>query len=345
MPHKLQALDLWRNVLVSSVRQAGPDLSSRQLALLLTVYLTPPPHTVRGLASTLNISKPAISRALDRLGRLGFIRRKRDDADRRNVLVQRTVKGSVFLTEFSQLLLVSQQATMAEAGALDNRHHSCHRKLPMTLSLPDPRTNPYRPDLAAAHLEGIVQAERFIEGVPCQLCAGFATVKAAPDFEARQTTQALFGETVTVYEEHDGWVWGQIETDGYVGYLRLETLSGETPEPTHRVAALRTFLFPEPDLKSPTLDVLSLTSRVAVIGETNGFAELEQGGWVFAKHLAGLAEVARTMWHCGPSDGRAVPVGRQDQHGAGLFRPRTDSACRRRHIRPARHRPASAGDR
>ena len=116
MPHKLQALDLWRNVLVSSVRQAGPDLSSRQLALLLTVYLTPPPHTVRGLASTLNISKPAISRALDRLGRLGFIRRKRDDADRRNVLVQRTVKGSVFLTEFSQLVLASQQASMAEAG-------------------------------------------------------------------------------------------------------------------------------------------------------------------------------------------------------------------------------------
>lgn len=117
MPHKLQALDLWRNVLVTSVKQAGPDLSSRQLALLLTVYLTPPPHTVRGLASTLNISKPAISRALDRLGRLGFIRRKRDDADRRNVLVQRTVKGSVFLTEFSQLVLTSQHAAMAEAGA------------------------------------------------------------------------------------------------------------------------------------------------------------------------------------------------------------------------------------
>ena len=117
MPHKLQALDLWRNVLVSSVKQAGPDLSSRQLALLLTVYLTPPPHTVRGLAGTLSISKPAISRALDRLGRLGFVRRKRDDADRRNVLVQRTVKGSVFLTEFSQLVLTSQQAAMTEAVA------------------------------------------------------------------------------------------------------------------------------------------------------------------------------------------------------------------------------------
>jgi cell wall-associated NlpC family hydrolase len=161
----------------------------------------------------------------------------------------------------------------------------------MSLSLPDPRTNAYRPDLAAAHLEGTVQAERFIEGVPCQLRTGFATVKAQPDFEARQTTQALFGETVTVYEEHDGWVWGQIETDGYVGYLRLDTLWGETPEPTHRVSAIRTFLFPEPDLKSPTLDVLSLTSRVAVVGETNGFAELEQGGWVFMKHLAGLEDV------------------------------------------------------
>jgi cell wall-associated NlpC family hydrolase len=162
----------------------------------------------------------------------------------------------------------------------------------MSLSLPDPRTNAYRPDLAAAHLEGVVVAERFIEGVPCQLRTGFATVKAKPDFEARQTTQALFGETVTVYEEHDGWVWGKIETDGYVGYLRLDTLWGETPEPTHRVSAIRTFLFPEPDLKSPTLDVLSLTSRVAVVGETNGFAELEQGGWVFMKHLAGLADVA-----------------------------------------------------
>ena len=162
----------------------------------------------------------------------------------------------------------------------------------MSLSLPDPRINPYRPDLAAAHLEGLVQAERFVEGVPCQLRTGFATVKAQPDFEARQTTQALFGETVTIYEEHDGWVWGQIESDGYVGYLRLDTLWGETPAPTHRVSAIRTFLFPEPDLKSPTLDVLSLTSRVAVIGEKNGFAELEQGGWVFMKHLAGLDDVA-----------------------------------------------------
>ncbi|WP_158043582.1 MarR family transcriptional regulator [Skermanella pratensis] len=119
MPQKLQALDLWRHVLVTNVRQAGPDLSSRQLALLLTVYLTPPPHTVRGLAATLNISKPAISRALDRLGRLGFIRRKRDEADRRNVLVQRTVKGSVFLTEFAHLVLESQHLALGDESLAD----------------------------------------------------------------------------------------------------------------------------------------------------------------------------------------------------------------------------------
>jgi len=77
------------------------------LAILLTVYLTPSPHTVRGLAEILNISKPAVTRALDRLGMLGLARRKRDEADKRNVLVQRTVKGSVFLTEFSEIMLTS----------------------------------------------------------------------------------------------------------------------------------------------------------------------------------------------------------------------------------------------
>lgn len=104
MVGKLEALELWRSVLVTSVRQAGPDLTARQLALLLTVYLTAPPHTVRGLAQILSVSKPAISRGLDRLGQLGFLRRKRDETDRRNVLIQRTVKGSVYLTEFSSLV-------------------------------------------------------------------------------------------------------------------------------------------------------------------------------------------------------------------------------------------------
>ncbi len=101
----IKVLGLWRKALVESVRRDGPDLSARQLALLLTVYLVDPPHTVRGLAHTLNISKPAITRALDRLSVLGFIKRKRDTEDRRNVLVQRTVKGSVYLSEFADLVV------------------------------------------------------------------------------------------------------------------------------------------------------------------------------------------------------------------------------------------------
>ncbi len=95
------ALALWRVALSASVRGDGPDLSARQMAILLTVYTMPPPHTVRGLSDALNISKPAISRALDRLGQLGFARRRRDDYDRRSIEVQRTVKGAVFLSEFA----------------------------------------------------------------------------------------------------------------------------------------------------------------------------------------------------------------------------------------------------
>jgi DNA-binding MarR family transcriptional regulator len=99
-----EALDLWRGAIVESVRRASPDLTARQTAVLLTVYLTPPPHTVRGLAQQLNVSKPAITRALDRLSSFGFLRRKVDEQDRRNVLVQRTVKGSVYLTEFGEIV-------------------------------------------------------------------------------------------------------------------------------------------------------------------------------------------------------------------------------------------------
>ncbi len=98
-----QALELWRAASVATLRRAHPDLTARQFTLLLQVYLAPPPHTVRGLARQLAMSKPAVSRALDTLGRLDFLRRKTDQADRRSLLVQRTVKGSVFLREFGDL--------------------------------------------------------------------------------------------------------------------------------------------------------------------------------------------------------------------------------------------------
>ena len=98
-----QALALWHSVMVASLNRNLPDLTARQFALLLHVYQSPPPHTVRGLAATLNMSKPAVTRALDRLQGLDFLRRKPDESDRRSILVQRTVKGSVFLREFADL--------------------------------------------------------------------------------------------------------------------------------------------------------------------------------------------------------------------------------------------------
>ncbi len=99
-----QALALWRAASAEVLRRDLPDLTQRQFALLLHVYHAPPPHTVRGLAETLNMSKPAVTRALDRLSTLGYLRRKTDEADRRSVLVQRTVAGSVFLREFGDLV-------------------------------------------------------------------------------------------------------------------------------------------------------------------------------------------------------------------------------------------------
>ena len=94
----------WRHALVESVRRDTPDLSARQMALLLTVYLTQPPHTVRGLAQALNISKPAVTRALDRLQALGYIRRAPDEVDRRNVLIGRTAAGSAYLKDFARMV-------------------------------------------------------------------------------------------------------------------------------------------------------------------------------------------------------------------------------------------------
>jgi len=99
-----QTLDWWRLSMVDMVRRDVPDLTARQMGLLLTVYMTAGPHTVKSLAGMLKVSKPAITRAIDRLEHLGMVKRKKDEADKRNVLVTRTVKGSVFLSDLSELI-------------------------------------------------------------------------------------------------------------------------------------------------------------------------------------------------------------------------------------------------
>ncbi|MEX0298102.1 MAG: MarR family transcriptional regulator [Kordiimonas sp.] len=98
-------LKVWREAHLQCVRSHDVDLTSRQMSVLLSVYMTEPPHTVRGLAALLNVTKPVITRALDTMGQLGLIKRKRDEADKRSVLVQRTVKGAVYLSELSDRIV------------------------------------------------------------------------------------------------------------------------------------------------------------------------------------------------------------------------------------------------
>ncbi|MEM9014550.1 MAG: MarR family transcriptional regulator [Pseudomonadota bacterium] len=103
----------WRDVMTDAVRADGPDLSMRQWSILLTVYTTPGPHTVRGLARELNVPKPAISRALDALSILGFVRRVRDEDDKRIVLVQKTAEGAIYLDEFAKIVEMRTEAPTA----------------------------------------------------------------------------------------------------------------------------------------------------------------------------------------------------------------------------------------
>lgn len=105
----MSGLKFWQDVTVSLVRDSDPDLSARQMAVLLIVYLDPPPHTVRGLAERLNITKPAITRALDTLGHLELLTRRRDDVDRRNVIVQRTVLGARYVQKLEELILAKSE--------------------------------------------------------------------------------------------------------------------------------------------------------------------------------------------------------------------------------------------
>lgn len=100
-----QALRLWQTVALAEANAGQPDLSHRQAAILLTIYLDSPPHTVRGLAARLNVTKPVITRALDTLGAMKLVQRHRDETDKRNVLVRRTVEGALYVERFGDVII------------------------------------------------------------------------------------------------------------------------------------------------------------------------------------------------------------------------------------------------
>jgi cell wall-associated NlpC family hydrolase len=155
-----------------------------------------------------------------------------------------------------------------------------------------PRLLPARPDLAAAHLRGEVEAKRFVEPVDMQVTAGVTAIRREPRDDGPMDTQALFGEGFAVLEERDGWAWGFSRHDGYVGWVDLSALSQPVAAPTHRVTALRTYLFSEPDLKSAPICLLSMNAKIAA-GESQGrFVDVGGRGWVFEEHLAPLDQSA-----------------------------------------------------
>jgi hypothetical protein len=145
----------------------------------------------------------------------------------------------------------------------------------------DPRLNPYRRDIAARHLEGRVDAAQFVDGTLCEVIEPIADVRRDPAHEAPLDTQALKGERVTVYETSDeGWAWGQLENDSYVGYLSANALGPVGPLPTHRVSVPRTFGFPGPDIKLPPMIALPMGARIDIARETERFA-VNHYGWHF----------------------------------------------------------------
>jgi cell wall-associated NlpC family hydrolase len=160
----------------------------------------------------------------------------------------------------------------------------------------DPRLNAFRPDLADIRLEGRVAAKRFVAGEPMQVAVAVADLRREPRPDSGVDTQLLFGETVSVFDEREGWSWVQAHTDGYVGYVADTALSRRMLSPTHVVTAPRTFIYPGPDMKLPAEAVLSMGSRLEVTSEaeTRGtrYLRLASGGAVVADHVVGAGVFA-----------------------------------------------------
>ncbi len=158
----------------------------------------------------------------------------------------------------------------------------------------DPRVNAFCPELAAKHLQGQVEARRFVEGTRFQVIEAQAPLRRAPSHDAPLDTEALMGERVTVYDSSDeGWAWGQLEADGYVGWIATNALGAPGAAPTHKVAALRTLGFPGPDIKLPPAAALPMGARVAIVRQDERFAVTAIGLYLPVVHLAPLTARAK----------------------------------------------------
>jgi cell wall-associated NlpC family hydrolase len=157
----------------------------------------------------------------------------------------------------------------------------------------DPRRHAFRADLAAEALRGRVSAPRYAPGEMRQVVHAATPLRDRPDARESWSTDALYGELVTVYDEQDGWAWVQLAQDGYVGYLRASALSAQVRQPTHRVKTLATFLYPVADVKAAPWIQVSLNTGLAVAEMGMPFARLHDGSFVPARHLAEVGRFAK----------------------------------------------------
>lgn len=163
---------------------------------------------------------------------------------------------------------------------------------------PDPRLNVWRDDLAASHLRAEVSAPRFVEGEDYTLLAPVSAVRRSPADGAMQDSQLLYGEGFRVYEMKDRWAWGQAKHDDYVGYVLAQDLQKTSPAmaPTHKLVALRSFVYREPDMKTRPLMGLCLGAQLRVSRLEGRFAELSEetgGGFIHSGHIAPVATFER----------------------------------------------------
>jgi cell wall-associated NlpC family hydrolase len=150
----------------------------------------------------------------------------------------------------------------------------------------DPRFTPARPEVAAKYLEGKVTAARFVAGESFVVTDAIAPLRTAPRADAMLQTQALMGERVTIYDRPgEGWAWGQLDSDGYVGWLPEAALGKPDGTPTHKVAVTRTFAFPGPSIKLPPHDALPFGATVAVARTEGSFAVTTAGVFLPSQHL------------------------------------------------------------
>jgi cell wall-associated NlpC family hydrolase len=152
----------------------------------------------------------------------------------------------------------------------------------------DRRLTPARPDLAAAHLQGSVEAGRYVEGRVMHVIAEIADLRPQPTPDAAIDTQALYGEEVVLYDTDEGWGWVQLQRDRYVGYLSMQALAEGASAANHRLTVNRSFIYPGANMKLPVMGALPLNAAMNAIASEGDFLRLAQGGFVFAAHAAPL---------------------------------------------------------